>query len=669
MMPAPTGTSVTVRELAGLAGTPSDRTAAGAWLKKQGISTERVKVKGGLAETVNLSDLPEPVRLAYTERQIAASGLEAGIPDEAAHRRFITACRSMRDKAEHKAAVARFLVSAGKALTWPEKTAAVARTFGAKGNSEANLKKLLSRVEGVYPANFAPALLGRHKGSPKTAEICDDDWAAFVCAMAEAHYTHSEVAAYNDVRRMAGQQGRKIANRATFRRRSRELPVADWLTIRFGPVTAAKMLYQSQRRELGDMQAMEWVSLDGGEADTMALWPDGYVGRPLVLGLVDQASGKVLDIEIDKTENSAAVARLEIHTFRRFGSPDNLLTDNGAAFSGHIHAGQVGHKWRNKGNRKRDLEPPGLHKHLGFKLHFALPENAQSKLMERKYRDFRTQIDTSHEFKGAHTGNRPDRRPDGKIAPLPIAEFEKVYRARIAAYHAQEGRRSQGAKATDETSYDAIFAKLSEGRAVRVLAEFQLRMATLEWCIYTVQEDGRVRGAGEFLFGDDLLDNSQDPLLLHKNKRVWVGTNPFDRSQPAIVWDPVTDAVICWEVHEAVKGKFNDKASAEASAKRRTHARKLTRKVTELQHDEARANLRASLDLIGDAPAPELGPVVRPHFDAPIRRSANASFADTTAPAPAMPSRMLEGEPFDQGMQNAREALNRMMLERYQKLA
>ena len=132
-------------------------------------------------------------------------------------------------------------------------------------------------------------------------------------------------------------------------------------------------------------------------------------------------------------------------------------------------------------------------------------------------------------------------------------------------------------------------------------------MATLEWCNYTVQEDGRVRGAGEFLYGDDLLDNSQDPLLLHKNKRVWVGTNPLDRSQPAIVWDPVTDAVMCWEVHEAVKGKFNDKASAEASSKRRTHARKLTRKIADLQHDEARANLRASLALIKDAPAPEPG--------------------------------------------------------------
>ena len=170
----------------------------------------------------------------------------------------------------------------------------------------------------------------------------------------------------------------------------------------------------------------------------MAVWPDGYVGRPLVLGLVNQTSGKVLDIEIDKTENSAAVARLEIRTFRRFGSPDNLLTDNSAAFSGHVHAGQVGHKWRNKGNRKRDLEPPGLFKHLGFNLHFALPENAQSKLMERKYADFRTQIDTSHEFHGAHTGNRPDQRAKDKLTPIPIAEFEQVYRARISAYNANK---------------------------------------------------------------------------------------------------------------------------------------------------------------------------------------------------------------------------------------
>ena len=102
---------------------------------------------------------------------------------------------------------------------------------------------------------------------------------------------------------------------------------------------------------------------------------------------------------------------------------------------------------------------PEQHKHLGFKLHFALPENAQSKLMERKYRDFRTQIDTSHEFNGAHTGNRPGRRPEGKMTPLPVAEFEKDYRARLAAYNAKEGRRSQGAKATGETSYDPPFQR------------------------------------------------------------------------------------------------------------------------------------------------------------------------------------------------------------------
>lgn len=90
MMPDPTRMSVTVRELLGIAGVPSDRTAAGAWLKRQGISTERVKVKGGLAETVNLSDLPAPVRIAYVERQIEAAGLEPGTHDEAAHQRFMT---------------------------------------------------------------------------------------------------------------------------------------------------------------------------------------------------------------------------------------------------------------------------------------------------------------------------------------------------------------------------------------------------------------------------------------------------------------------------------------------------------------------------------------------------------------------------------------------------
>ena len=322
---------ISIRNILGLGAVPADRTSATQWLERNSIFILEGHGNGGRTCLVTLSDLPEPVRIAYTERQIAAAGLEAGTPDEAAHRHFMTACPSMRDKAEHKAAIAGFLVSAGKALTWPQKAAAVAKTFGARGNSEANLKKLLRCVEGVDPANFAPALLGRHKGSPKTAEISDDDWAAFVCALAEAHHTHGEVAAFNDVRRMAGQQGRKIASRATFRRRLLDLPVADRLTIKYGPVTAAKMLYQPQRRELGDMRAMEWVSPDCGEADTLAVWPDSYVSRPLVLGLVDQASGKVLDIEIDKTENSAAVARLEIRTFRRFGSPDNLLTDNGAA--------------------------------------------------------------------------------------------------------------------------------------------------------------------------------------------------------------------------------------------------------------------------------------------------------------------------------------------------
>ena len=134
---------------------------------------------------------------------------------------------------------------------------------------------------------------------------------------------------------------------------------------------------------------------------------------------------------------------LERRVFAGHGAPDNLLTDNGAAFSGHLHGGQVGHKHRNKGNRRRGLEPPGIHIHLGFKLHFALPKNAQARLMERKFADMSREIDTCPEFAGAHAGSHPGEKPVGRIVPVPFDRFEAVSLARLAAYSARSGRRSQ----------------------------------------------------------------------------------------------------------------------------------------------------------------------------------------------------------------------------------
>ena len=85
------------------------RTSASQWCKKHGIPTFWQDAKGGKAEFVHLSDLPEDVRLAYVRRECEAAGLVLGTYDEAEHAAFATKPPKMRAAAERKAEIARFM--------------------------------------------------------------------------------------------------------------------------------------------------------------------------------------------------------------------------------------------------------------------------------------------------------------------------------------------------------------------------------------------------------------------------------------------------------------------------------------------------------------------------------------------------------------------------------
>ncbi len=158
-----------VSKLKGLEGVPNDRTAISAWLSRHSITT----VKHGHRFVVNLSDLPAPVRLAYVEREIEAAGLFGGTYDEEAHTNFMKMTPAMRDGAERKAEIARFLLSVGKLLPWSQKIALARKTFGESGTSEPSIARILKAVKGVDPVNFAPALLADYtlQGAPKTAKL------------------------------------------------------------------------------------------------------------------------------------------------------------------------------------------------------------------------------------------------------------------------------------------------------------------------------------------------------------------------------------------------------------------------------------------------------------------------------------------------------------------
>ena len=58
--------------------------------------------------------------------------------------------------------------------------------------------------------------------------------------------------------------------------------------------------------------------------------------RPVILILLDVASGFVLDWELAPSENAAATVRLIKRVCETFGIFDCLYTDNGSAFAGHL---------------------------------------------------------------------------------------------------------------------------------------------------------------------------------------------------------------------------------------------------------------------------------------------------------------------------------------------
>jgi len=83
--------------------------------------------------------------------------------------------------------IARYLASAGKALTWPQKVAAVAAKFGVKGTSEQSLNRISKAVEKVAPINFGPVLMAAYgKGKAAKADTSPEAWAFFLTTIPQA---------------------------------------------------------------------------------------------------------------------------------------------------------------------------------------------------------------------------------------------------------------------------------------------------------------------------------------------------------------------------------------------------------------------------------------------------------------------------------------------------
>lgn len=610
---------VTVRSLAGIGEVPSHRTSASKWLARNGISTFKVPVNGGEAEAVLLSDLPTPERLAYLRREIDQMHLDPGTYDDAAHEDFIHASPSRRERAERKAAVARVLVELGQSVPWSERLALVHEKFGTEGNSKPRLKALLKAVRGIDPINYAPALLDKYQGKEATAEIHPKAWSFFMTTIKRAAPEFPLIQAWRDTRDAAPKMGwGKVPSYSTFYRRWQELTVAQRFAARHGRKEAADRLAIPASRDKTTIGPLEWVSLDGRTKDFWVDFGDGRAVRPTFLALVDVASNRVLDWELARSENAAATVKLIKRTCERHGIFDRLYTDNGSAFAGHLVAGGNVFRFRNGGKKPEGVQPPGICKTMGIRLHFAMPANGKAKIAERTFATLSRVIDDRPEFAGAHAGHAPGASPGTGVIPVSLETALRVIEREVRRHNSETGRRSQGARGR---SYEQMFRDGLAHRIARKPTARQLYLAGLVYHPVAVDQNGQVR-RNTWKYG---APNTHNALIrFHgKGKRILLGREPDDFSAPALAFDEDGN-LICEGIEPVTFGAYGSVNGIRDAARNRKAARTAVaagEAANDYLNDQEFAAALAALD--APDPWPNNAPegVVRGHFKSPVKAS------------------------------------------------
>ncbi len=361
-----------------------------------------------------------------------------------------------------------------------------------RGASIATVQRWEATVRGVHRSHYIAFLLPQYSGRTAEAEIPNEAWEIF-----KGDYLRLEAptasSCYERLQRIAAQRGWALPAIKTFTRRlDRQIKRPAQVLARKGEEAMLDM-FPAQRRDRTVFNALEAVNADGHIFDVFVRFPDGTVGRPVVIPFQDLYSGKILSRRIGQTE-SADLARLSFHDLvTTFGIPSHVWLDNGRGFASKMLTGGAPNRYRFK-VKPEDLD--GVIVRLGAQVHWATPYHGQAKPIERAFRDWADRIAKHPAFAGAYTGNSPGAKPEnyGSRA-VDFATFARVVDEEIAAHNARPGRRT--AVCDGRQSFDDVFAASYSASPVRKATAEQLRHLLLATEAVTASaRDGSLTLAG-----------------------------------------------------------------------------------------------------------------------------------------------------------------------------
>lgn len=430
--------------------------------------------RGGGTE-FNVALLPGAARL-----ELAARGLTESRPEPAPARSAAADAwrwydtRSAKVKAEAQRRVV--IVAEVDVLTdsLGTRSAAVAEATRRHSVSAATLWGWLKMVDGVAKSDRLPALAPRRRGGGVEAEIDPVIWTIF-----KSDYLRPEeptlAICYERTAAIAAQKGLSMPSERTVRRRlERDVDPRIKTRLRKG-AEALRRSMPAQRRTVEHLHAMECVNIDGHKLDVFAIPPGGGKPmRPMLVGIQDVRSSKVLAWRLCEAESAHHVRLVFADLFEKFGIPVHCVLDNGRGFASKWITGGTANRFRFKVKAE---DPTGLLVGLGVQVHWALPYHGQAKPIERAWLDLTDRVSRHPFCAGAYTGRSTSHKPEnyGKRA-IEWADLVAHVDSQIIAHNAKMGRRGRDYRGR---SFDEIFAESYAAAPIGKATAEQLRMALL----------------------------------------------------------------------------------------------------------------------------------------------------------------------------------------------
>jgi transposase InsO family protein len=591
-------------------------------LKESWSFTEQA-VRGGRRRLYALNTLPADVQaavlLASKATQTAIEKPTKAARDEgqvrALWQRFEAVPQHLKDIAKRRLKALQAvdaLVNAGHGLMDARGlVAAQLQREGFRGGSVPSLGRWAADCDGLHRSDWMAALVPGFTGRTARNEIPTEAWDTF-----KADYLRLEqpsaTSCYDRLRRVAKAKGWELPSLRTFERAIERLPRAVRVLTREGE-EALMRTFPAQERDRSCFHALEAVNADGHKFDVFVRTHTDQVVRPILVGVQDLYSGKIVGYRMAETE-SADLARLAFRdVVERYGIPQHAWLDNGRGFASKMLTGGVANRFRFK---VRDDDPIGVLVGLGVEIHWATPYHGQAKPIERAWRDLCDRVAKHPAFAGAYTGNKPDAKPENYAShAVPWDTFVEVLHEEIAAHNAREKRRTRLCNGIH--SFDQAFAQSYAQAPIRKATPEQLRQMLLAAEVVTAnQQDGSVKLAGNRYWTEALAPHAGkklmirfDPDALHESVQVYTLANVYLGQADCIVAVGFADT---------------------QAAREHARARKQYRRGAKLQRDaELRMDVaKVAAQLPSEAPT-ELPPpgVVAPVFGKP-RYSPNAARSE-----------------------------------------